>query len=446
MNKEKTKRIIDFSDSDFLFYLYAERDREDSLNSYQGWSAWAIAGAMITIMCAGYSILCKHDVDFLRMIYILSGIVGFCLCYRPLFLFLGLGFSRERGIDIKKIKYLKDITPKPYIWVALPLSVLFPITILICEDSACWNVVSISWIVAAVILLASSLYGWINKNKIVWPAIEGIFIGDRIVDSLVGGLLGGVLSITWLQSFNKVKGNIIGDPDFEIAVCIFVVIALFFLFLTIKSREKMASCVDVLLDEFLYKGIDKETIYYQLLIQRMGYSVLDACAQELNVMQGSFKIYESQIKSIKDVERSLACGDINFNQMIEYFEVIKSVSKYVDNCSKQSKSLYNKLAQIGKLVPGIKDIDEYEYLMRILDTFLKKEDEIIGVLTTTSKKMNMWINVYHCDKYGGWCESKNCSHRHDRKSWRYIKEIVRIWFARCLGSAIKLRTGCKKGS
>jgi hypothetical protein len=36
------------SDAGFLFFLYSEKDREESLNSYQGWNIWAIISAMKT--------------------------------------------------------------------------------------------------------------------------------------------------------------------------------------------------------------------------------------------------------------------------------------------------------------------------------------------------------------------------------------------------------------
>ena len=49
----KKENIIELSDSEFLSYLYAERDREESLNSYQGWNIWAIVGALVTVVCAG---------------------------------------------------------------------------------------------------------------------------------------------------------------------------------------------------------------------------------------------------------------------------------------------------------------------------------------------------------------------------------------------------------
>jgi hypothetical protein len=50
-------KVTELSDAEFLSYLYAERDREESLNSYQGWNLWVVIGAMITVACAVYGII-----------------------------------------------------------------------------------------------------------------------------------------------------------------------------------------------------------------------------------------------------------------------------------------------------------------------------------------------------------------------------------------------------
>ena len=50
----KIHKLAEMSDAEFLSFLYSEREREESLNSYQGWNLWAAVGAMITVACAAY--------------------------------------------------------------------------------------------------------------------------------------------------------------------------------------------------------------------------------------------------------------------------------------------------------------------------------------------------------------------------------------------------------
>lgn len=44
MEEKQKNRITELSDSEFLSFLYTEREREHSLNQYQGWNIWAIVG------------------------------------------------------------------------------------------------------------------------------------------------------------------------------------------------------------------------------------------------------------------------------------------------------------------------------------------------------------------------------------------------------------------
>ena len=78
MEKNKSNRITELPDSEFLSFLYSERDREEGLVTFQGWNLWAIAGAAVTVIWALYDILCKHhaEIDALNVGYILSGMLS----------------------------------------------------------------------------------------------------------------------------------------------------------------------------------------------------------------------------------------------------------------------------------------------------------------------------------------------------------------------------------
>lgn len=40
MEKNKSNRITELPDSEFLSFLYSERNREEGLANYQGWNLW----------------------------------------------------------------------------------------------------------------------------------------------------------------------------------------------------------------------------------------------------------------------------------------------------------------------------------------------------------------------------------------------------------------------
>lgn len=373
MTESKKRNIItELSDADFLSYLYSERDREESLNSYQGWSIWAISGALITVVYTGYAILCKHldEFEVVTIGYILSSIFGFLLCYQPFFFFISSLFSRERGVNYKSCKYLKDIVPKPYLWMALIISVTLSLLIICNDTSNRWNVVSITWLIVALMLISATIYEKINHDKIVWSVIDGVLFGERKLDSWFSAFLSGVLSITWVQSVKKVDGSIVGNPNLEIAVCIFSLIALIYLLLKIKTGEKTSSHMDVLLDDFLYNGRSKDDIYNQILTYRMGFGILKACAKELYEVNNSFVDVEPQMAKIKEVNELFSRGTFDINRMIDYFDIIKTVSDFSGEWFKRLTALHNKLEDIGKQVPRIESVEEYQKLIYFTSALL----------------------------------------------------------------------------
>ena len=105
VDEKKSLKINELSDGEFLSYLYAERDREESLNHFQGWNIWAVAGAMVTVVYAAYSIICNHPVGInrLRTGYLVSDYVS-RLFFRWFVVVSVKSFvERKRATDIKNL-------------------------------------------------------------------------------------------------------------------------------------------------------------------------------------------------------------------------------------------------------------------------------------------------------------------------------------------------------
>lgn len=88
MDEYKTL-ILNLNDSEFISFLYSERDRENSLSQYQGWNNWALAGAIIAILCFVYAtIKDAGQIDSMQCIYYATGSIAFFLAYHTCYHFL----------------------------------------------------------------------------------------------------------------------------------------------------------------------------------------------------------------------------------------------------------------------------------------------------------------------------------------------------------------------
>ena len=104
--------IACLTDAEFLQFLYSERDREESLNSYQGWNVWAVIGALITVACTAYGIMSAYteEINRVRTLYLVSSYLSSIFMLWHVILFYLSLLNRKRAKDYKRIKHLKDST------------------------------------------------------------------------------------------------------------------------------------------------------------------------------------------------------------------------------------------------------------------------------------------------------------------------------------------------
>lgn len=415
MEEQKSNRIIELAESEFLSFLYSERNREEDIATFQGWNLWAIAGAMVTVICTMYGILCKHhaEIDTLNVGYILSGMLSFILCYQPWGSFGRALFVRERGVDINKLRFLEEITPKVYLWSALCCSIIFAVYFLLADDIKPWNEVTIFWIISALLFAFGNVSAYINRNKIVSSIFDVLVFTKLRWNAYFASAIGGILSVVLVGSFRRGYGGIIDSLDLEVAICITACLLLLYLFFHINSELKKSSKIDRILDDYLYKGMSKEDAYYQMQVSRMGRGVLASCGKEMMKVKASYDAFKPYKEKIEVLITQFDKGEVNAEIIYNYFYWVTQVTAYAKACCSRAKSMDERLKQIAVQVPVLINNEEYKNLLLIVDVLLDRTIEMMDVTQTASNRMNTWIDNNVCEKYGGIC-TKKCSHRHDR--------------------------------
>ena len=325
MRKEtdaKIHKLTEMSDAEFLSFLYSEREREESLNSYQGWNLWAAFGAIITVACTAYNIICAHagEIDRLRTINLTSYYLGAIFGFWYSFMFYMSFLERKRAKDYKRIKHLQDVAPMPYLIVSTICAVEFALCFLFVECDNRWNTVSISWIVLAVCHLLISIHVWVKRNAIVWAVKDDIWFARTGVMVAAGLFVFVVYWLIWKWSLENITGPFFGTSEFELAVCITAFTMLVYLYLKIKFQNRKSSEIDVLIDEYLYKGKPKEDVYNQLRANQMGFGILEACSQELYALKKYSDDFDSHKKTLEELRASFENGSISVDSFVKRFE------------------------------------------------------------------------------------------------------------------------------
>lgn len=374
MEKNKSNRITELQDSDFLSFLYSERDREESLNHFQGWNLWAVVGAMVTVACAAYSIICNHlgEIDRLRIGYLVSDYVSRLFLLWFVVVSVKSFVERKRAKDYKKLRYLKDVAPMPYLIVATICTFELALFFIIAEHDNLWDIVPISWIVLAVSHLLIDVSVYRNWNSYVWAIKEDIWFVRTWVMVAVGLLVYVLVWLIWKWSFKHITGPFFGTPEFELAVCVTVFVLLFYLLLMIIHANRRSSETDVQIDEYVYMGKSKEDIYMKLKAKRLGYGILEVCSQEVFALKKYSDDFDSHKKTLEELRASFENGDISVDCVVERFESLKESFEYNDEWANCVDALCDKLDEIGKNVPELKDEEEFINLYGIAGSIMKK--------------------------------------------------------------------------
>lgn len=374
VEKNKSNRITELSDSEFLSFLYSERDREESLNHFQGWNIWAVIGAMITVICTAYSIRCNHlgQIDRLRTVYLVSDYVSRLFLLWFVVVSVKSFVERKRATDYKKLKCLKDVAPMPYLIVATICTFELALFFIFTEHDNLWDVVPISWMVLAVshILIDISVYR--NWNSYVWAIKEDIWFVRTWVMVAVGLYVYVLIWLIWNWSSKHITGPLIGTPEFELAVCGAAFVLLLYLLVMIIHTNRKSSEIDVQIDEYVYRGKSKEDVYMKLKANRLGYGILEVCSQELFALKKYSDNFDSHKKTLEELRASFENGDISVDCVVERFESLKESFEYNDEWANRVDALCDKLDDIGKNVPELKDEEEFINLYGIEGSMMKK--------------------------------------------------------------------------
>lgn len=397
MEKMKKNRMEELTDAEFLSFLYAERDREESLNHFQGWNIWAVVGAMITVACAAYRIRCNHlgEIDRLRTGYLISDYVSRLFLLWFVVVSVKSFVERKRSMDYKKLKYLKDVAPIPYLIVATICTVVLALFFIFAELDNLWGIVPISWIVLAVSHMLIDISVYRNRKCFVWAIKEDIWFVRTWVMVGVGLYVYVLVWLIWSWSSKHISGPFIGTPEFELAVCVTAFVLLFYLLLMIIHANRKSSEIDVQIDEYVYMGKTKEDVYMKLKANRLGYGILEVCSQELFAMKKYSDDFDAHKKTLEELRASFENGAISVDCVVEKFESLKESFEYNDEWANRVDALCDKLDEIGRNVPELKNEEEFVNLYKGAGRMLKRSKVMYHEIKSLTDEFQKFFDE-HC--------------------------------------------------
>lgn len=417
--------IEKMSDSEFLSWLYLERDREESIRNKPGWTNWALVAALISIICFTYSILLdnRHNVNLYKSIVCSSCFIALLICLTPWLSFIKV----RRAIDIKRIRELKDEAPILYSSYVVVVSIIYFIIIINNESSVFDAIHCFPWIILAFLYSIGLFNVAINKHKIA-PALDKSYLFPSSKNSLVFNLFVlAVANIAYFFSSRILPSFYSREFVLGATIASFIVILYLLLKFNFGWEEKMN--IDELIDKVIYKKYTRDNAYRKIQTIRLGYLPVDYLWSEIERLKEIYNECQNSNCLIKQDIDEISRQKIYSPELLEkilkrFNDTSKLCLKYNDS----SKHFIKKLKEMEVNKYAFTDI-EFQQLVKSIDDYMPDNNALIELTRELKKKLNVYIERYECKKYGRICLNVDCKERKQSMPFKYkmIRRIITFY-------------------
>lgn len=416
--------ISKFTDSEFLSFLYAERDRELSNKAYPGWSNWALVGTIIAIIFYGYELLGEHraEINYSYAILDLNIFSALLLSATPTIWYIISCFKRKRMVDSNRVRSLSEVFPIIFFIIATLLAVGIVILDFYANISP---IIIYLWGGYILVLLAICIYTIIFRNKLV---IDWRHFNAFSSDVLEFCYIIVVTVLLTIIDFFAIRG--MGKLDFfsielKLAICSLSLVVVIYMLLQINLKKTdITTRIDLLIDVYLHTNESKENIYKNLEILRFGQNSAQALELEIQNIKKSIKQFKEGIPTLNKYYEDL------MNTKITAFQELRTVPDEItitlqqgQNLLDQMEKLLSKCQEILNLKICIIDIEQVQ------NTLNEAKEELQAGLLEVENLQKMafeYVEQYACYSEGRLCCMQDCSRRYNKNSLiNKIKSLFR---------------------
>ncbi len=381
MIKENKQKISDLSDSEFISFLFSERDRENSLSVFQGWNNWALAGAIVTAISAGYAVLKNNMlINTAAVVYYSCCILAYFLAYHS----WSWIFRRERGVDFSKVRMMKEVMPVVKIIFVVIYAIAASILISVFDG---YNNVFWLWITIIIAYVMLACLAYYLRNKIVPSYFKEMNLPWDWVNALYEGIIGFIYIRIGTLSFKKAGSNIL-TPEFELAACVTAILILLYILFKLNFSNIVVRRFDAILDKYLYAGATKEETFHEISMNRMGYGVFDGCIKELRSVEKQTELCVVEEKELDEIKEAVYSGKCTITQIREYQRRIDVILDDQQTALDLSQALLDRMDEIVKVSSSYRLISEINL---IFDTN-KQCHEKVKIVSIKAGELSKLLN------------------------------------------------------
>lgn len=413
MNKDS--KIWEWTDSEFLSFLYTERDREYSKHSEWGVNFWAVGAAIIGMLGYAYHAISEDYCSFdWRLFLYYSTAIGDLMILGTILL-LPL-IKRDRWVNKFRVTTIRYNAPAVAILGKAVIAYNSFRWLLKLKD---FDIVFWLWGSLLVFEILICVYLLINQNKLIKISQRGHIFGNIVLEWIYRIVEGGICVSILLMSLHGWGNQYYMEvKEFEMA-CVFAIIVGLLWLAFYRMLDKRYRLMDRWIDQYIYGKLTKEEAYLYLLEYSQDYDIVDILRDEYEKIKPLQNEISKWREKHKEYIRLIREGKVEFDDCKKYLT-------FIDNETTISEKLLNKCTIVND---KIKEIVKLEALPASMDLFNKLineinslEDEVFECIEESNKickELKLFVTSFMCTKYGGLCGVENCVHRNEKMSFRY---------------------------
>jgi hypothetical protein len=427
---EKKENMKNVNESEFLSFLYAEKERLHTNFSKPGWSNWAIGGAFIALLVYIFNILTTS--------------INLNLCINwEVVLMLFISFL---SITVIGIMVYPLLFPKVEIYYRNRITTFwdeYPVFELIISG--------LSFLMIAILLIISNNHSWMSylfwylsverlctvfmlflkRNKFIYAGTKYKLLPSNKIDLFVKIISIGLFIFIAISSTKDYLLELnLYQHEVQIAAVFIGFWILIYIFLKTNSTpNKMLNGIDNIIDKYAYGNISQQDAKDELMCLRYGGNVNQ-------IVKNDLSIFTTALSELEDINAYL-------DTMIKVIDEGKLTREFYYDwsfyCNNKRKIFTAATSKGGKLIAKVKEIYNIPNKANLSETIDSLLDFIqIGInkLGTTKDKFNViykklaeFRQTYYCRKSGVVCADLECMKRNNKMSIKYALKKFPLKYA-----------------
>lgn len=424
------------NESEFLSFLYAEKDRLHTNYSKPGWSNWAIGGAFVALIIYIFNILVTPnisiDCEAVLMVFIslLSVTIIGIMIYPSL-------FPKIETYYYNRITTLWDESPILELTIS-GLSFLIITIFLIVNINYSWILYVFGYLSLERLITLFVLY--CKRNKLVASGTKYTVLPTNLIGKLLKtSFVGLFISIAVYSSWDYIREFYMYKNEIQISATLLGFWLLIFIFFKTNSTpNKMLNGIDNIIDKFAYSTMCQQDVIEELMFMRYGGRVKQVVENDLSAFFNSLSTLNDINMTLDKIIQNIDNGKLDPQTYFVWQKYLLSQTSKLEDANYKGSKIIEKTNKILKLPNNAMYSSE---LTALLELVISGQEKIKLTFIKYQKiwgSLNVYKENYYCRKIGSLCLDLQCKKRNDRMSVIYafkaypIKYVIKLFIYRKL--------------